>query len=172
METRSYSMVQLTNSGITLWKQEEILSKLSSISPFSHSGIWRNSFSIVLQLRQIESWAEELTGQKSSFPSSTSWHISGQVAMYRIKDPMTSGNSLLCWRHKLGYEGFQHEVHGHDFSPSPKSMPGTRINGGCGVSNRSLSPLPLQDITRNSWSGWTMWAARWYHASCKERQKL
>lgn len=48
-----------------------------------------------------------------------------------------------CWRHKLGRVGFQHEVHRRDFSPSPKSMPGARINRCCGVSNRSLSPLPL-----------------------------
>lgn len=61
-------------------------------------------------------------------------------------------------------------VLGYDFSHSPNSMPSARINGGCGVSNRVLSPL--QEITRNWRSGWTMWAARWHHPACKERLKL
>lgn len=87
---------------------------------------------------------------KIQFPKQhilTHLRSSGRVLESRILRQQAT--PCYCWRHKLGHVGFQHEVHWHDFSPSPKSMPGARINGGCGVSNRSLSPLPLQDITRN-----------------------
>lgn len=102
-----------------------------------------------------------------------------QLDISQVKWPCTESSILrnhaipwYCWRRKLGHVGFQHHVHGHNFFPSPKSMPGARINGGCGVHNKSLSPLPLQDIQKNWWSGWTTQATRGHHAPCKERQKL
>lgn len=97
-----------------------------------------------------------------------------QLDTSQVKWPRTESSILrnhatpwYCWRHKLGHVGFQHQVHGHNFFPSPKSMPCARINGGCGVTVTTPSPRHQKKLVIRMDN-----VGRGHHASCKERQKL